>query len=124
MTKAQAVALLEHNITSEFFITEDEYRSALHKALEDKDVSLTMEELSYRCESVSFVYDKHKYYSFSVVKQHWDGDWDIDSVVFAKTPYISIEEMVEMLGKPTTTSEPDDFPMDRKELSSFTLDPE
>ena len=102
MTKAEALALLELNATPEQYITQQEYYSALRKCTEDTEV--TNDDLSYGGNIVSIVVDKFKYSVIAVHKQDWTGDWDTDSVVYVKQPYLSFEEIQELFGYVNNTS--------------------
>jgi hypothetical protein len=113
MTKAEAIALLELNATPEQYITQQEYTSAFKKCTEDTQV--TNDDLSYGGNIISIVVDKFKYSVIAVHKQDWTGDWDTDSVVYVKQPYMTYEEMVSLMTAMTSNdTEPCDFPMERK----------
>lgn len=96
MNKAQAIALLEYNAQKEDYITSEEFSTALHDGINNnKDFKLDNKCLEYSSEVTSFIHNKMQYYCISVIRQHWTGDYDQDSVVYFKQSYSTIEEIVE-----------------------------
>jgi hypothetical protein len=95
MTKAEEIALQELKATPDQYITKEEFNSVENNCFEKTQLYNLGTTYAGNILSVSF--NKYKYYQITIQRQEMSGEWITDSAIYFKQPYMSPEDIREMM---------------------------